>query len=118
MKKTLVLLYLVLALGCASAKNAYVFDGSTAKSTEQGVVYMSKRLKPAQHIEFLMALLAIQFSDVNSAYDVIDDPTMINQFNYAVIGKKIHGLTYTEVLALAKTSPTKVSVAQSAIQDK
>lgn len=118
MKKTLVLLYMVLALGCASAKNSFVFDGTTAKSTEQGVVYMSKRFKPAQHIEFLIALLAIQFSDVNSAYDVIDDPTMINQFNYAVIGKKIHGLTYTEVLALAKTSPTKVSVAQSAIQDK
>lgn len=112
MKKTLVLLYLVLAFGCASAKTTYVFDGSTAKSTEQGVDYMSKRLKPAQHIEFLMALLAIQFSDVKSAYDVIDDPTMINQFNYAVIGKKIHGLTYNEVLALAKTSPTKVTATQ------
>lgn len=118
MKNLFVLLFMLLALGCASTKNAYVFDGTTAKSTEQGVVYMSKRLKPAQHIEFLIALLAIQFSDVNSAYDVIDDPTMINQFNYEVIGKKIHGLTYTEVLALAKTSPTKVSVAQSAIQDK
>lgn len=118
MKNLFVLLFMLLALGCASTKNAYVFDGTTAKSTEQGVVYITKSLKPEQHIEFLMALLAIQFSDVNSAYDVIDDPTMINQFNYAVIGKKIHGLTYTEVLALAKTSPTKVSVAQSAIQDK
>jgi hypothetical protein len=112
MKKLWVLLYVLLAFGCASAKTAYVFDGSTAKSTEQGVVYMSKRLKPEQHIEFLVALLAIQFSDVKSAYDVIDDPTMINQFNYALIGKKIHGLTYNEVLALAKTSPTKVSVHQ------
>lgn len=112
MKKLWVLLYVVLVFGCASTKTTYVFDGTTAKSTEQGVVYMSKRLKPEQHIEFLMALLAIQFSDVKSAYDVIDDPSMINQFNYALIGKKIHGFTYNEVLALAKTSPTKVSVAQ------
>ena len=112
MKKILVLLYMVLAFGCASAKNSYVFDGTTAKSTEQGVVYMSKRLKPEQHIEFLTALMAIQFYDVHSALEVIDDPTMINQFNYAVIGKKIHGLTYNEVLALAKTSPTKVTAIQ------
>ncbi|WP_333796966.1 hypothetical protein [Rheinheimera sp.] len=115
MKKTLVLLYLVLALGCASTKNSFVFDGSTAKSTEQGVVYMSKRLKPEQQIEFMTALMAIQFYDVHSALEVIDDPTMINQFNYEVIGKKIHGLTYNQVLALAKTSPTKVSVTEYAI---
>ena len=88
----------------------YVFDGSTAESTQQGVSAVRKRLKPAEQLEFLMALMAIQFSDVTSVYDILGDPTMTDEINYFIIGKKIDGLNYYQVLELAKSSPTKVGV--------
>lgn len=112
MKNVLVLLYVVFAFGCASVKTAYVFDGKTAESTKYSIAYVAKGLKPQQQIEFLTALMAIQFYDVQSASEVIDNPAMSQDLNYALIGKKIDGLTYNEVLALAKTSPTKVSITQ------
>jgi hypothetical protein len=58
----------------------------------------------------MMSLMAIQFSDVSSATEIIGDPTMTNEFNYFIIGKKIDGLNYYGVLDLAQSSPTKVSV--------
>ena len=57
-----------------------------------------------------MALMAIQFSDVTSVYDILGDPTMTDEMNYFIIGKKIDGLNYYQVLELAKSSPTKVGV--------
>lgn len=110
MKYIFFALLITILSGCASTKGNYVFDGSTAESTKQGVSDVTQRLKPAEQIEFLAALLAIQFSDVTSFSDISGDPTMTNEINYFIIGKKIDGLTYYEVLALAKSSPTKVNV--------
>lgn len=110
MKHIFFALFITIAAGCANTKRDFVFDGSTVESTKQGVSDVTRRLKPAEQIEFLTALMAIQFSDVTSIYDILGDPTMTDELNYFIIGKKIDGLNYYEVLELAKSSPTKVSV--------
>ena len=110
MKKLLVVALILTLSACASTKKDFVFDGSTIESTKQGIAKVSKRLKPTQQIEFIMALLAIQFSDVSSAYELIDDPSMTNEMNNLIIGQKIDGLNYYGVLDLAKSSQTKVSL--------
>jgi hypothetical protein len=110
MKHMFFALFITIVAGCASTKRDYVFDGSTVETTKQGVSDVTKRLKPSEQLEFLMALMAIQFSDVTSVYDILGDPTMTDEMNYFIIGKKIDGLNYYEVLELAKSSPTKVSV--------
>ncbi|EGM78568.1 hypothetical protein Rhein_1344 [Rheinheimera sp. A13L] len=110
MKHIVFAFFITLVAGCASTKSDYVFDGSTVESTKQGVSDVTKRLKPSEQLAFLKALMAIQFSDVRSVYDILDDPTMTDEMNYFIIGKKIDGLNYYEVLELAKSSPTKVSV--------
>jgi hypothetical protein len=110
MKNLLVVVIIYILSACVSTKDDFVFDGSTIESTKQGISKVSKRLKPKQQIEFMMALMAIQFSDVRSATEIIGDPTMTNEVNYFIIGKKIDGLNYYGVIDLAKSSPTKVSV--------
>ena len=85
MKHLLLALLITLVAGCASTKRDYVFDGSTAESTELGVSAVRKRLKPAEQLEFLMALIAIQFSDVTSIKDIAGDPTMTEEINYFII---------------------------------
>lgn len=116
MKAILFSLFIAFVSGCASVKNDYIFDGATIESTKQGIGTVVKRLKPAERVEFMMALLAIQFSDVSSVYDIIDDPTMTDELNYYIIGKKINGLNYQQVLELAKSSPTKVKLTSSSIR--
>lgn len=113
MKAILFSLFIAIISGCASVKDEYIFDGTTVESTRQGIGTVSKRLRPAERIELMMALLAIQFSDVSSVHDIIDDPTMTEQLNYRIIGKKINGLNYHQVLELAKSSPTKVELSSS-----
>ncbi len=110
MRVVLLVVVFVLLSACANLKKDYVFDGSTEQSTQAGVSRVLKSLKPAEQMEFFMALMAIQFSDVSSVHDIMGDPTMTDEVNYFIIGKKINGLNYYQVLELAKTSPTKVSV--------
>ncbi len=113
MKAILFSLFLAIISGCVSVKDEYIFNGATVESTRLGISTVIKRLRPAERIEFMMALMAIQFSDVSSVHDIIDDPTMTEQLNYRIIGKKINGLNYHQVLELAKSSPTKVELSSS-----
>jgi len=110
MKHLLLVLVMTILCACASTKNDFLIDGSTVDSTQQGINKVNKRLKPQEQMQFLMALMAIQFSDVNSVHDILGDPTMMNEMNYFIIGKKIDGLNYYGVLDLAKSSKTKISV--------
>lgn len=112
MKTLFSALFFAMLVGCASTKNDYIFDGSTFETTRQGVAKVNKYLTPTQRLEFLQALIAIQFADVKSARDMIGDPTMTDEVNYYVIGKKIHGLNYQQVLALGRASPTKVRLSK------
>jgi len=93
---------------CASTKSDFRFDGSTPESTQMGVNKVLKALKPQDSMRFLGALISIQFSDVQSVKDIMGDPTMMGEMNYFIIGKKIDGLNYYEVLELASSSSSKV----------
>ena len=93
---------------CASTKSDFKFDGSTPESTQMGVNKVLKALKPQDSMRFLGALMSIQFSDVQSVKDIMGDPTMMGEMNYFIIGKKIDGLNYYEVLELASSSSSKV----------
>jgi hypothetical protein len=96
-------------LGCASTKEEFVFNGSSEESIQGDISYMLKKLPNRKRMEFAAALLAIQFSDVRSVYDILGDPTM-EEMNYFILSKKMDGLTYKQVMALASDSPTKISV--------
>ncbi|MCP8899681.1 DUF6694 family lipoprotein [Gilvimarinus xylanilyticus] len=106
MKRLLFILLFICVAGCATSKPNFVFDGSTAESTKAGIATVMKRLDRAEKIKFGTALVTIQFSDINTVYEVANNPTM-QQFNYALIGRKIDGLTYDQVLELAKQSPNQ-----------
>ena len=93
---------------CVSTKSDFRFDGSTPESTQMGVNKVLKALKPQDSMRFLGALMSIQFSDVQSVKDIMGDPTMMGEMNYFIIGKKIDGLNYYEVLELASSSSSKV----------
>jgi hypothetical protein len=108
MRNLLFVVIITLLSACASTKKDFFFDGSSIATTAQGIAKVNKHLNNADKIEFFIALMAIQFSDVNSVTEALGDPTMMNEINYFIIGKKIDGLNYYGVLALAKSSQTKV----------
>ncbi|KHM44502.1 hypothetical protein PL71_19070 [Pseudoalteromonas distincta] len=110
MKHLLIALSILMLSACASTKSDFRFDGSTPESTQAGVNKVLKTLKSQDVMRFIGALITIQFSDVQSAEDVLGDPTMMNEMNYFIVGKKIDGLNYYEVLELASTSSSKVEV--------
>lgn len=108
MKNIILALLIIMTAGCVYTKRDHIFDGSTMESTKRSIAEVRKRLNPEDQIEFSMALMAIQFSDVTSVHDIIDDPTMTDGVNYSIIGKKIHGMNYLQVIELAKSSQAKV----------
>lgn len=109
MKNVVFILYLFVAFGCASIKHDFVFDGSTPQSIKSDINHVSGKLNRSDRLEFSLALLAIQFSDVNSVKEILGDPTM-ETTNYFILSKKIDGLTYIEILELASKSKSKVEV--------
>lgn len=96
--------------GCTSKTSDYVFDGSSAESTQQGVNYISSQLSSTEQKVLLSALFQIHFYDTLTITEALGNPKLNESLNFEVIGKKIDGMTYKEVLAFAKTSPTKASV--------
>ena len=99
----------VTLLGCASIREDFVFNGSSEESIQSDINYILKTLPNRERIEFVAALLAIQFSDVHSGFDLLGDPAL-ESINYHILSKKMDGLTYNQVMVLAASSPTKVSV--------
>ncbi|KGK01569.1 DUF6694 family lipoprotein [Thalassotalea sp. ND16A] len=105
-----IFLLVLMFSGCASTTPDYVFDGSSAESTQQGVNYLSSQLSSTEQKKFLSALFQIHFYDTLTSTEALNNPELNKPLNFEVIGKKIDGMTYKEVLVFAKTSPTKVSV--------
>jgi hypothetical protein len=103
----------VTLLGCASTQDEFVFDGSSEESIQNSISDMLMKLPERKRMEFASALLAIQFSDVKSVFDVLGDPAM-ESINYNILSKKLDGLTYRQAMALAKKSPTTVKQGISA----
>ena len=109
MKKVVVVGLIALLSACATVKGDFRVDGSSAESTRNGIETISNKLSMNERVNLMVALMAIQFSNVKSAHEVVADKSLQNA-NYDNIGSKINGLTYKEILELAKKSPTKVEV--------
>ena len=109
MRSLVLTIAIITLIGCASTKDEFIFDGSSEASIQRDISYMFKKLPDRKKLEFSIALLAIQFSDVTGVKDFIGDPTM-ESTNYFILSKKLDGLTYKEVMELASKSPTKVSL--------
>lgn len=117
MKRNLVCLVRLVLIGfvsvvlhaCAATDSGFRVDGSTAASTGQGITTITRNLRDKKRFEFTAALLVIQLSDINSVEQLLAEPAL-QSFNYQKLANKINGMTYREILALAKQSKTKVKI--------
>lgn len=110
MKAFICALMIVFISGCASVKGSYVIDGSSAESTKQGIAEVNRTLKPIEQQKLIIALLQIQLAEVTTAAEVVDNPELVSQLNYALIGEHIDGLSYYEVLAYSETLPNQAKI--------
>ncbi|WP_395345313.1 DUF6694 family lipoprotein [Ningiella sp. W23] len=111
--RSIVLIALLFSLiACASNQIDFVFDGSNEATIKRDINNTLNTLPQQKRMEFLMALLAIQLSDIDSAQEMLSDPNM-RTTNYAVLSKKLDGLTYSQILELASTSKTKVEMSSN-----
>ncbi|WP_341504032.1 hypothetical protein [Gallaecimonas sp. GXIMD4217] len=99
---------LVALVGCTTVDRDFRVDGSTAQSTEAGIATISKGLSRKERFALQMALLRIQLADVKSGYQFLADKSL-HSTNYELVGPRINGLTYPEILALSKRSAVKVT---------
>ena len=109
MRTILLLVTILISLGCTSTQENFVFDGSSEESIQNSINTKLKSLSSDEQAELLMALLAIQLSDLSSATELIGDPSM-QSMNYDVLRKKLDGLTYEQLLELAANSQTTVVI--------
>lgn len=109
MKNLFLALSLLFLISCTSVPDTFVFDGDSSQSIEVDINYVFNKLPRSKKQEFLIALLAIQFSDVNSVFDMLGDPAM-EGMNYDILSKKLDGLTYAEMIKLASASKNKVKI--------
>lgn len=105
MKIIMLTIALSCLIGCANTKRDYVFDGSSAASTEQSIHHVMLRLSAKHKEELMTALLAIQMSEIRNLNDLLTNSLMASGLDYEYLGKKIDGLNYDAVIALAKQSP-------------
>jgi hypothetical protein len=107
MKKLIPFLLVATLAACANTKADFRVDGSSATSTEKSVVKINRALNERQRLEFALALMQIQLSDMNSAFDLLSNKSL--QFtNYPDFATKINGMTYQEIMDLAQNTLVKV----------
>jgi len=96
--------------GCSTTdKNALTIDGSSPHATNQSLAAMQNALSTSERQEFILAILAINLSDV-SGYEFLEEISKGNKnINFSRLGPKIDGLNYQQIMVLAEKSPTKVS---------
>lgn len=99
----------ILLSACAATDSGVRVDGTSAASAEKGIMTIQRNLRDKEQFEFTAALLAIQLSEVASVTDFLADPSL-QSLNYEKIAKKINGMTYREIMALAKKSQTSVKI--------
>ena len=103
------MLSMTLILGaCATRLPSTIIDGSTAESTRLSIIQMTRNLSPRKRTELVHALIRIQYSDANSAFEVVQDLERYGQTNYELLKGKLDGLNYAQIIALAAKSPTIV----------
>ncbi|RUO38652.1 hypothetical protein CWE13_03120 [Aliidiomarina shirensis] len=109
--RILVCAFLIIFIsGCASVKDSYVFDGSSAESTRQGISEVNQNLNQRERQEFVVALLAIQLSEVKTAYEVVINPKLVSELNYGMLGEHIDGLNYYEILEYSESLPNQATI--------
>ena len=72
---------------------------------------MQRKLSQQKNLNFTIALMQIQMSDVKSASEAIE-ANLHQSLNYEALAPKINGLNYKEILKLAEKSPTKATISQ------
>lgn len=92
---------------CATTKAEFKVDGSSAASTEKSLQKISRTLNDKQRVEFTIALIQIQLSETKGILDLLNNQPL-QSTNYQFLGTKLDGLTYAEILELAKQSPTQI----------
>ncbi len=107
MKKLIPFLLVATLAACANTKADFRVDGSSATSTEKSVMKINRALSERQRLEFALALMRIQLSDMNSVIDLLNNKSL-QSTNYAHLATKINGLTYQEIMDLAQKSEVKV----------
>lgn len=109
MKKLILITSLVYLFGCVNTIDSYVFKWVDEENTKKEIKYVLNQLPVQKRYEFVVALVAIQYMDVKNVEEIYGDPTMTDEVNFYIVGKKIDGLTYEKVLELADSSPNKAT---------
>ncbi len=112
MKKLIPFLLVATLAACANTKADFRVDGSSATSTEKSVVKINRALSEQQRLEFAMALMRIQLSEINNVGDLLGNPSLLST-NYSFLANKINGMTYQEIMDLAKKSPAIVEATKN-----
>jgi hypothetical protein len=107
MKKLMPFLLASILAACANTKADFKVDGSNAVTTEKSIIKINRVLTDKQRVEFALALMQIQLSEMKSVFDLLSNQSM-QSTNYAYLATKINGMTYQEIMDLAKQSPTRI----------
>ena len=102
MKNIIIAAFLTGLVACSSTPTAMVFDGSSAESTQRGVISIMRTLNSHDKQEFVMALMKIQHAEFDSPLAAMKHSDQAGQIDFALVGKKIDGLTLEQVLKLAQ----------------
>lgn len=94
---------------CTTSRDEFRVNGSSAVTTERSIEAIKRKLKQDDRLPFDAAIKTIQFSALRQNVDMTDKQKLIAT-DLELVGKKIHGLTYTEIMALAEQSPYKVTI--------
>ena len=100
----------VFSLSCLAGE--LTINGETAESTQTSLSRMLASLDEQGRQVFVVALMRVQLSEVGSATEAIE-AGLVQSLNYELLGSKLDGLSYSEILELAEQSPTKASISSS-----
>lgn len=112
MKRLTAFILMVMLAGlvaCSNVDRNFVVDGSNAESTQLSIEIIQEGLSSRQREEFVLALLVLQLSSINTAVDILMKPELAEGVHYETLGPLIDGLTYDEILAKAETVDVKVA---------
>ena len=70
---------------------------------------MTEDAAPAKRQQLLIAMLKLNMVGIHSAYDVVNNPEL-QSFGISRVKDKVAGLTADEIIDLANSSPSTVTV--------
>ncbi|MGG7092159.1 hypothetical protein ACN0IJ_00625 [Shewanella indica] len=100
MKNIIIAVFLTGLVACSSTPTAMVFDGSSAESTQRGVISIMRTLNSHDKQEFVMALMKIQHAEFDSPLAAMKHSDQAGQIDFALVGKKNR---WTHLRASAQT---------------